>query len=185
MIKAKDFPTFSEDFLRQKSEPVMSIEEAQDLKRQLEDSFPDMGALGVACPQIGILKQASLIKFPNSKDFLFICNPEILSCEGQMTLPQEGCLSFPNKGKTTVRYKTVKVRYFDENLEEHLVVADDLESAVFQHEIDHLNGVLYKDHVLMPYRREEQKTGRNEKCPFCLEKGITVKYKKCTEHFNG
>jgi len=83
-------------------------------------------------------------------------------------------LSFPGCHKSTVRFSRVKVRYFDENLEERTVVVEGLEAVIFQHEIDHLNGVLFKDHVRKPIRVEKV-PGRNEPC-VC---GSGKKFKKC------
>lgn len=174
MIDAKDFPIYSEAELRTPCQPVTCEDEALHLYDELKKMFPETGALGVACPQIGIYSKASLIKMPASEKFLFICNPEILAQEDEFVLSGEGCLSFPNDMRSTVRYRNVKVKYWDENFEERIVQAEGIEAVVFQHEIDHLNGIIYKDRVLKPYRAEPVQ-GRNEKCA-C---GSGKKYKKC------
>lgn len=174
MIDQKDFPIYSEGCLRTPCQPVTCAEEARHLYAELEEMFPKTGALGVACPQIGIHSKASLIRMPASEKFLFICNPEILEQEDEFVLGGEGCLSFPNDMRSTVRYRNVKVKYRDENFEERIVQAEGIEAVVFQHEIDHLNGILYKDRVLQPYRAEPVQ-GRNEKCA-C---GSGKKFKKC------
>ena len=174
MIRAKDFPIYDEACLRTPCNPVLDVEHAQQLYKQLEEQFPKTGALGVACPQIGIHVKASLIRMPNSERFTLICNPEILEQEDEFVMAGEGCLSFPKDFRNTVRYKTVKVRYWDENFEERTVRAEGIEAVVFQHEIDHLNGILHKDRVQKPIR-VEPKQGRNELCA-C---GSGKKFKKC------
>ena len=70
MIKLKQFPTYSESYLRQKSEPVKTVQEADEIKQRLIDYFPDKGAFAVCAVQIGIPKRATLIRFPsNNKEF--------------------------------------------------------------------------------------------------------------------
>lgn len=168
------FPIYSEVDLRTPCQPVTCAEEARHLYKELEEMFPKTGALGVACPQIGLYSKASLIKFPGSDKFMLICNPEILSQEDEFIMLNEGCLSLIGKRYDTIRYRTVKVKYWDENFEERTVVANDIEAVIFCHEIDHLNGILCKDRVIQPYRAEP-KQGRNERCN-C---GSGLKYKRC------
>lgn len=174
MIHKKDFPIHSEATLRKPCAPVLNKLHAQYLKKVLEEQFPKEGALGVACPQIGIHSKASLIRMPGSSEFLFICNPEILALEDEFVFCREGCLSFPKVYKDTLRFKTVKVKYWDENFEERIVQASGIEAVVFQHEIGHLNGDLFFDHLQQPIR-VEPKQGRNEKCA-C---GSGKKFKNC------
>ena len=174
MIKPHEFPIYKEAFLREPCEPVQDAEHAQKLYKMLEELFPDKGAFGVACPQIGIHVQASLMKMPGSDRFLFMCNPEILEQEDEFIFAGEGCLSFPRDYRNTVRFRRVKVKFRDENFEERTVMAENIEAIVFQHEIDHLNGVLYKDRVQKPYRAEPVQ-GRNEPCACNSGK----KFKKC------
>ena len=173
-LEVDDFPLYEESILRAPCLPVLNAEHAKQLYAQLEEKFPSRGALGLACPQIGIHVRASLIKLPGSTDYKLICNPEILSQENEFLMTGEGCLSFPKDFRNTVRYRNVKVKYWDENFEERTVVAEGMEAVVFQHEIDHLNGIIYKDRVTKPYRAEPVQ-GRNEKCA-C---GSGKKFKKC------
>lgn len=174
MIPLKQFPIIPESSLRMVSRPVTTKEFATRLKELILAQFPTTGALAVAAPQIGILKRASVIQLPSTKEFLFICNPEIVEQEEEFIFHGEGCLSFPKKHKDTVRYNQVKVKYFDENLEERTIVAEGLEAVIFQHEIGHLNGDLFFDHVRKPITVEKL-PGRNEPCT-C---GSGKKFKKC------
>lgn len=177
MIKPKYFPMYPEAFLRQPCELVKDKKEAQELKSKLEEMFPIRNAHGVACPQIGIHKKAFLVKLL-SGEYVLACNAEILDKEKEGVFKNEGCLSFPGKTKHTNRFRRIKVKYFDEEFEERNVILENLEAVIFQHEVDHINGVLYKDNAIeqiQPTRREYPKIGRNEPCP-C---GSGKKYKKC------
>jgi len=180
-IRLNDFPVQSEAFLRNKSTNVENTQEAIALRNLLYQCFPENGAYAIAAPQIGILKRAFLAKYtlendPNKTNWcLFACNPEILDMYDPIEFPQEGCLSFPNKPKNTTRFKYAKVRYFNENMEERVAVVEGLEAVIFQHEIDHLNGILYTDHIINKPIQVKTKIGRNELCT-C---GSGKKYKKC------
>lgn len=174
MIPLKQFPIVEESSLRLMSRPVVDKDFAVELKELILAQFPTTGALAVAAPQIGILKRASVIQLPSTKEFLFICNPEIVEQEDEFVFDGEGCLSFPGCHRSTVRYRRVKVKYFDEALEERTVIAEGLEAVIFQHEIDHLNGVIFRDRVRKPVR-VVQVPGRNEPCT-C---GSGKKFKKC------
>jgi len=165
MIKLKEFPLYSETELRLPCDKVSNKEEAQELKEKLHAQFPETGALSVACPQIGIHKKAFLAIMPSTKQWFFACNVEIYDQEEPILFKDESCLSFPGKPKDTLRFNRVYVKYRDENFEERKVVAEKLEAAIFQHETDHLNGILYKDHVIKPQVNTKKKTGRNEPCP--------------------
>jgi peptide deformylase len=181
MIDIKNFPIYDEIDLRQTSLPVPSKEKALELKEKLEDKFPVTGGYAVACVQIGFLYRAFLARFPNNQEFVLICNPEIICKEEEFLMRNEGCLSFPKQYKDTIRYNRVKVKYYDENWEERNVIAEGIEAVIFQHEIDHFDGILWKDRVAQPLR-VEKKIGRNEICPICAVKGRILKWKKCKDH---
>ena len=180
MIKLGKFPILDESFLRGVSIPVENTEEAEHLKEKLLQYFPTTGAYAVAAPQIGLQSRAFLAKLPakrrgDTAKWVFCCNPEILDKYEPITFTGESCLSFPNKPKNTDRFKYIKAKYYDENLEERIAILEDLEAVIFQHEIDHLNGVLYFDHTQCTTVKNTIKVGRNASCPCNSGK----KYKKC------
>lgn len=188
MIKLKEFPIYDESFLRQKSEPVENEMEALYIEAKLYELFPKTGAHAVAAPQIGMLKRAFLVKLPSNGEMLYVVNPEILSAEEPFMFRGEGCLSFPKKHKDTQRFKSLKVKFqyldkrnetedtIDVKLEERIAILSDVEAVIFQHEIDHLNGVLFKDHAQdHTIVSTAPKIGRNEPC-HC---GSGKKFKKC------
>jgi peptide deformylase len=177
MINVKDFPRSSEQFLRQSSELIKTVEEAKTAKDKLLYYFPESNAHAVAYPQIGVLKQATLIRLPSTKEFLLMCNPEIVSLEDEFVYIGEGCLSFPKTYLNTKRFRYTKVKYHDEQLEERLAVFEGIEAIIVQHEYDHLNGVLFfdRENKIEPMRRSTPKIGRNDPCT-C---GSGLKWKRC------
>lgn len=179
MIKLSEFPHYSESFLRQPCNPVETEEEALEIKEALMSMFPKEGAYGIAAPQIGIHKQAFIAHMPSgSPEWLFACNPRIVTKEEPFVFMNEACLSFPKKSKNTDRYRRVIFTYdaFANGVkEERKAVVEDDEAVIIQHEVDHLNNTLYFDHAISPTIKHVMRIGRNDPCPCNSGK----KYKKC------
>lgn len=141
--------------LRQKTAPVSKF--TPQLAALIEDMFETMlGAegVGLAAPQVGISKSIIVVR---DKDQLFeVINPEILSGEGEV-IDIEGCLSLPGIYGEVPRYASVEVRGLDRNKAEINISAEGFLARVFQHEIDHLRGVLFADRALKLLTPEELK----------------------------
>lgn len=127
-----------------------------DLKVLIADMYETMKAaygVGLAAPQIGksirlFIVDGSSLEEGNAKDFkqVFI-NPSIIS-EGEGTFVfEEGCLSIPGVRKEVTRPASIVVTYFDENWDFHQVELDGVKARIFQHEFDHLEGILFTDHL--------------------------------------
>lgn len=174
MIKLKAFPVYGESFLRQKCSEIITKKQAKELKESLFSMFPKKGAYGVAAPQIGMHRRAFLVRFPSGQ-WLFACNAEIVNREEPFVFRKEGCLSFPKKSKNTDRYKCVTFKYQDEELEKCKAIVENTEAVIIQHEIDHINGILYFDHAVCGTIKHILRIGRNDPC-IC---GSGKKYKKC------
>ena len=135
------------------SEPVEDIKEVQDLVAVLKDCLinnPD--SVGLAAPQIGHNKMIFVMIDPNSSSRrVTVCiNPEIIKIYNNKTgLYREGCMSIPDRQITTRRYKMLKVAYYDETGKGHKKLLKDIEAVIFQHELDHLFGVLMTSKSLM------------------------------------
>ena len=107
------------------------------------DTMYEAGGVGLAAPQVGILKRLVVIDVTEEGDDpIILINPVILQTEGEQT-GDEGCLSVPGKVGTVIRPNYVKVKAFNENMVEIIVEGTQLKARALCHEIDHLNGVLY------------------------------------------
>ena len=108
--------------------------------------------VGIAAPQIGDLVRVVVVdtarnpKFPGGHGLLTLVNPRIISHEGEQIF-REGCLSIPDYTANIRRYERVIVEALDSTMREVVIDASGFESVVLQHEIDHLNGILFLDRV--------------------------------------
>ena len=113
------------------------------------DTMYEANGVGLAAPQVGILKRIFVIdcgdEEGNSVPYVFI-NPEIIDRDGSQT-DYEGCLSVPGKSGKVTRANCVKVKAFDENMEEFELEAEGLLARCILHENDHLDGIVYVDKV--------------------------------------
>lgn len=105
--------------------------------------------IGLAAPQVGIsLRVAVVDLMPDEKPKPYaLINPEIIAASTELATREEGCLSLPKQYADVTRPARVKVRYFDIEGARKEIEADGLLSACLQHEIDHLDGVLFVDHI--------------------------------------
>ena len=110
--------------------------------------------VGLAAPQIGILRQLIVIDIGDGP--IKLINPEITEKDGE-EIDVEGCLSVPRRAGTVSRPEWVKVKYLDEFGEEKIVEASGLLARAFCHEIDHLNGILFTDKMIEEiFEKEEE-----------------------------
>jgi len=112
------------------------------------DTMYDAGGVGLAAPQVGVLKRVIVIDVSEEgNEPIVLINPVILETAGEQT-GEEGCLSIPGKVGTVTRPNYVKVKAFNEKMEEIIVEGTELKARALCHEIDHLNGVLYPDKAI-------------------------------------
>ncbi|MGL5256165.1 MAG: peptide deformylase [Proteocatella sp.] len=134
-----------DEVLRKKSKTVDEITpKIKELIEDMIDTMYEADGVGLAAPQVGILKRIFVVDIGEGP-VVFI-NPEILETGGSQT-GDEGCLSIPGYYAPVCRPNYVKVKFFDQNMEEHILEADDFFARAILHENDHLNGVLFKDRV--------------------------------------
>jgi len=138
--------------LRQKSEPVLDFKSAQVVIDDLLEIMQASGhSVGIAAPQIGVLLRIVVIDcsahVKKSLGPLILVNPMILESEGIYTM-REGCMSLPDYLGSVTRPRRVLVRAQDRQGEFFDVEAKKFESIVIQHEIDHLDGILFIDRVV-------------------------------------
>ncbi len=119
----------------------------KQLVQDMLDTMYDAGGVGLAAPQVGILKRIVVIDIGEKRNEpLVLVNPEILEQSGEQT-GQEGCLSLPGQAGMVTRPSHVKIRAYDENMQEFELEADDLLARAICHEVDHLEGIMYVRHV--------------------------------------
>jgi len=137
---------YPEPVLSKPGEPVTEFD--ADLRKLVADMFETTYAeqgIGLAAPQVGVSKRRAVIDLSmgkNPKDRLVLINPEIIEREGRL-YEEEGCLSFPDIREKVVRAAKVRVRAQDENGKWYEMDGEDLLSRCFQHEIDHVDGMLF------------------------------------------
>lgn len=105
--------------------------------------------IGLAAPQVDMRLRVVVIDLArdDKREPITMVNPEIMAESDELATREEGCLSLPNQYADVTRPARVKVRYFDETGAKRELEADDLLAACVQHEIDHLDGVLFVDHI--------------------------------------
>ncbi len=143
MRKIRIYP---DSILRQKSAPVNTItKETLDISREMVEIMYKHDGVGLAAPQIGISEQIIVVDYGEGPMVLF--NPEVIETSREKDELEEGCLSFPDITVPVLRPVKIKIKFRnEENIISELKV-DNLAAKVFQHEIDHLNGILIIDHI--------------------------------------
>tara|TARA_B100000029_G_scaffold416419_1_gene420679 strand:- start:6406 stop:6951 length:546 start_codon:yes stop_codon:yes gene_type:complete len=157
--------TIPDPILKKKCEPVNEINE--DIKKLLDDMLKTMygAGIGLAAPQIGVNKRLIVLdvsprpglkRYQEEKDkdkeeikpnpFQMI-NPEITWVSKEKSTDEEGCLSIPGIMANVTRPNSCKVKYLDKNGNKKELLADGLLSRCLQHEIDHINGILFIDRL--------------------------------------
>jgi peptide deformylase len=137
--------------LKKIAAPVAAVDDA--LRRLMDDMLETMYAapgVGLAAPQVGVSKRLIVIDAAREDDPpepLFLVNPEIVWVSDEDVTYEEGCLSLPSHYADVARPTAVRVRYLDRDNETREIRADGLRATCIQHEIDHLDGILFVDHV--------------------------------------
>ena len=142
---------YPEPVLRTETETVTSFDDTlTQLIVDMGETMYDAPGIGLAAPQVG--KSLKLIVVDISKEsdeekkFIAMINPEIIEHEGKQ-IDEEGCLSLPELTSNVNRYKKVTVSFLDDKGKPQKRTAEDRFAVVLQHEIDHVNGILFLDHL--------------------------------------
>ncbi len=147
--------------LNQKSAPVEKVDDS--IRALVQDMLETMYAsngIGLAAVQVGVHKRILVMDVEHGSDRypdteasegkstpLVLINPEIVESSAEQNVYEEGCLSFPGQYAKVERPKRVTVRYLDTQGKEQHLHADGLLATCVQHEMDHLNGVVFVDHI--------------------------------------
>ena len=140
--------------LRRKAKRVSRVDES--LNKLIDDMIETMchaSGAGLAAPQVGVSLKIAVIGMPD-EEVIVLVNPEIVKKSGERTVI-EGCLSVPGYRGEIKRAEQVTVKAFDRNGKAFRIKADELLAEALEHEIDHLNGVLYIDLLESPDKLEK------------------------------
>jgi peptide deformylase len=150
-MATRDIIILPDPLLRQVSKPVASVGPSE--KKLFDDMLAtmyDAPGIGLAAIQVGVPQRMIVIdlsKEGEERKPLFLANPEIVTVSEAKSDYEEGCLSIPDFYEMVTRPSEVTVRYLDRNNEPQTVEAKGVLATCVQHEIDHLNGVLFIDHI--------------------------------------
>ena len=146
-----------------------------ELKKELIDAMFEHSGLGVSANQIGYKTRVFAMRGETKSESVVCFNPEIVDFSPEMNTMEEGCLSLPDVFVKVVRPSHVAIKYLDELQKEEGQLAEGLTARVFQHELDHLDGILMIDRVgEFSKRRAFEKAKKTQKF---RARGKTQKYK--------
>jgi len=166
--------------LKKKSKPVETVDDG--VRRLMDDMIETMYAapgIGLAAPQVGVLKRVIVLDIEREDvktGPLFMANPEIVDASDEDATYEEGCLSVPEHYSEVARPAKVTLRYLDRNGKKQEMKCEGLLATCVQHEIDHLDGVLFIDHIsalkrgmilrkLLKARKEKAREAAEGKAP--------------------
>ena len=155
--------TYPNPALKKKSAPVTVINDSvRELIRDMAETMYDAPGVGLAAPQIGVHQRVIAIDISpkdGPPDLVVAINPVIVHAEGE-AFEEEGCLSVPKYAANVRRHARVIVKALDPEGVECTWKADGLLAIAFQHEIDHLEGILFVDHLSVLKRELFQRKAR-------------------------
>lgn len=148
--------TLPEPVLRRKAKPITKFDkDLQILIDDMLDTMRDAPGVGLAAPQVNILQQLAVIEYsedeeeegtqPKPKKLYVIINPEIVKASEEKVMGVEGCLSIPGLIGKVERHQAIQVKALNRHGSPVKLKVDGWLARIFQHEIDHLNGVLFTD----------------------------------------
>lgn len=158
-MKALPIYTYGFEVLRKKTKRITKVDDrVVELASNMFYTMHKASGIGLAAPQVGIdiallVVDISMIEGEEDKKPLMLINPKITDSHGEITM-EEGCLSIPTVRAEVERPEKVFIEYQDLDLNPQTIELKGLMSRVSQHEIDHLNGVLFVDHLTKEYRRD-------------------------------
>lgn len=163
-MAVKPIVPFGDPILRKTARPVEAVNERtlKILDDLVETLYDEEGRAGLAAPQIGILRR--LLVMDCGEGLIELINPEIVEMDGEQTGP-EACLSYPGYYGYVKRADHVKVKTLNRQGETVILEGDGYLARCMQHEIDHLNGILFVDHVQDGWLYHEETNRRIELLP--------------------
>jgi peptide deformylase len=143
---SKKIIKYPDPILRKKCEEVKEVtEEIKNLGWDMIETMTENQGIGLAAPQVGELKRIIVVQTEKGSE-IFI-NPQIMKKSRETEIDEEGCLSFPGLFLKIKRAKEVEIEALNENGEKICLKTNGLPARIFQHEIDHLDGILFIDRL--------------------------------------
>lgn len=153
-IETMELVYYPHEVLRQKADPVESVNaEIRDLMREMVPLMERNRGVGLAAPQVGISQRFFVVKFQDDEPLFFI-NPEIIATSHETGVYEEGCLSLPGVWAEVVRPLAITVQAINLKGRPFRLKTDGFLARVIQHELDHLNGVLFTDRLAEAQRTQ-------------------------------
>ena len=159
-----DIVLYPDPKLREVCAPVDTVtDEIRKLLSDMAETMYEAPGIGLAAPQVGVLKRVIVVDVTDAEDpaaarnLRKLVNPEIIEARGE-TVYEEGCLSIPSVRESVKRFSSLTLKAWEENWIEISFEADGLLAICLQHEIDHLNGILFIDHL--SYLKQQMLKGK-------------------------
>ncbi len=154
-MPVKEILTYPDERLKQLSEPLETLDnEILEFIRELEATRQaGPGAVGIAAPQLGLARRIVIVDVSSSRKpsdnhgHMVMINPEITEWEG-MVMGREGCLSVPDFTGNVIRAERIQLNYMDQTGVSHNIESTGFEARAIQHELDHLDGLLFLDRLV-------------------------------------
>lgn len=139
--------------LKRKAQPVAEVDaRVVKLMDDMVETMYDANGIGLAAPQVGVLDRVIVVDVHEKGEPanpMRLANPEIVWSSDEKSVCEEGCLSVPEQYAEVTRPQRIRVRYLDEKNQQQEIEAEGMLATCIQHEIDHLNGVLFVDYLSM------------------------------------
>ena len=153
-MTVREIRIFPDPILRRKCRKVKRIDDdIRKLATDMVETLVDAEGVGLAANQVGVLKRVIALHLPE-EDPYWLVNPEIIKSQGQREV-DEGCLSLPGYVGLISRSVSVTARALDQNGSKWRITAEEILAQALEHEIDHLNGIMFMDHLLEHERLRE------------------------------
>ena len=154
-----------DEVLRKKAREVEAVDDKiRELLDDMVETLHAYNGVGLAAPQVGILKRVVVIDLYDDKGPIKLVNPKIVKQKGEQEV-EEGCLSFPNQFAKIIRPAEVIIEALNENGKKIKIKGEGLLAQALSHELDHLDGVLFVDKIIpgtLEYVTEEKKEERKK-----------------------
>ena len=150
----REIRIFPDPILRRKCRVVRRIDDdVRKLATDMVETLIDAEGVGLAANQVGVLKRVIALHLPE-EDPYWLINPQIIRSEGSREV-EEGCLSLPGYVGLINRSATITARALDQNGSKWRITTEELLAQALEHEVDHLNGIMFMDHLLEHERLRE------------------------------